>query len=189
MFNYQAGHQNSVESYDYRHFESTSFYSSELSNVQNGNEASAQIDGVILTYVYPIIFIFGVLGNILSLSVLLRKNMRKKSMSSYLSVLSMFDTLSLTCWCLIPYIEYGNKFRLIDWSILTCKGSWFVNYAVGDLSVWLVVAVTVERFIAVCYPLKAAFMCRKKVALKVGSMAVSLLICLFIHSLKHLFNY
>ena len=43
-----------------------------------------------------------------------------------------------------------------------CPQYWFFSYNIYGLSNWIVVCMTFDRFIAVCYPLKAATWCTKK---------------------------
>ncbi|ESN97980.1 hypothetical protein HELRODRAFT_177651 [Helobdella robusta] len=135
-------------------------------NRTDGYLSEKHVDKFISVYIFPIIFFSGVIGNLLSLFVLLGKKMRKNSSSTYLSALTVVDALVLTFAYMIPWIEnFGFVFENV--SIFTCIGRYFLAGFLSNFSVWLIVAVTVERFIAVCFPLKAVAMCRKGNALKV----------------------
>lgn len=126
-----------------------------------------QIQKVILLYVPIIIYIIGVIGNCLSFSVLVRRRMRRVSTYKYLAVLSVVDTIVLTVGLLQLWTGEVTGTSIRNYSDFSCKIVNALGYTVSDLSVWLIIAVTVERFIAVCYPLRAATTCRKKTAIKV----------------------
>lgn len=49
----------------------------------------------LLLYVTPVVLVFGLVGNALSLAVLLRPTMRQRSTYAYLAVLSVADTVVL----------------------------------------------------------------------------------------------
>ncbi|ESN91460.1 hypothetical protein HELRODRAFT_189698 [Helobdella robusta] len=156
--------------------------SNDISHASYDEPTASYINTFILTYIPLIIYIVGVLGNSLSLSVLVRKRMRRVSTYTYLSVLSVVDTLVLTMGLLQLWIgERSNLGWLRDQSNVACKTLNVFSYSMSDLSVWLIIAVTVERFIAVCHPLRAASMCRRRTALKVMLALTSLMLLLNSH--------
>lgn len=121
----------------------------------------------LLLYVPLAIYLVGIVGNFLSFSVLARKRMRRVSTYTYLAVLSVADTFVLTIGLLMLWVGQltGRDVRARDpWS---CKLLNVFSYTASDFSVWLIIAVTVERFIAVCYPLQAASMCTHRTAMRV----------------------
>lgn len=118
-------------------------------------------------YLLMIIYVIGVVGNGLSLTVLLRKRMARVSTYIYLAVLSVFDTVILTTGLLQTWLEELKLVSSKTHSNVGCKLTKLASYVISDSSVWLIISVTAERFIAVCYPLKAASMCRRKIAMKI----------------------
>ena len=84
--------------------------------------------------------------------------MIKYSTYFYLLVLAIADTLVLYVGLFRIWVGrlYGQDFR--DYSDVTCKLTNVVASTVSDFSVWLIVAVTVDRYIVVCHPLKAQVM-------------------------------
>ena len=114
------------------------------------------ISDLLTCYYTPILVFTGSIGNILSVFVFFKTKLRKLSSSYYLAALGISDTLFLFA-IFISWLSFVN-FHLYNRNIV-CQ---FFNYLTGlcsFLSVWFVVAFTVERFIAVLYPLKRQTMC------------------------------
>lgn len=107
-------------------------------------------------YFTPVVIIAGSIGNILSVMVFLRTKLKKLSSSYYLAFLAIFDTGFL--WC--NFIEWlnimGIELHKLD---SFCKLFSWLQYVCAGLSVWLVVAYTIERFVAVMYPLQRQSIC------------------------------
>ncbi|RNA39794.1 FMRFamide receptor-like [Brachionus plicatilis] len=110
----------------------------------------------------------GVLGNILTLIILLQKKMRHTSTSQYLTFLTVFDLLYIvSCFFNNLEIMYSNN-MLIE------QIRPYINlifYPLGDFSAntsaYLILVFTIERFVAVAYPLNSRFWCRPSRARKI----------------------
>ncbi|XP_060081567.1 probable G-protein coupled receptor 139 [Ylistrum balloti] len=113
----------------------------------------------LLLYVPPVMIFIGTIGNILSLAVF-RAYRGKVSTYTYLGALAIMDFLVIYIGLLRLWIAQLSDFDIKDQSNWTCKMVNFLGYVCSDSSVWIIVAVTVERYIAVCYPLKASNQCR-----------------------------
>ena len=144
----------------------------------NSQLSDLQAKTLISLYVLIIIYIIGVVGNSLSLMVLMRKKMARISTYIYLAALSVLDTVVLTTGLLQMWLEELGFVSFRIHSNPGCKMTKVINYVVSDSSVWLIIAVTVERFIAVCHPLKAASICRRKTAVKI-IIFIFIFFCLF----------
>ncbi|KFB48397.1 AGAP005002-PA-like protein [Anopheles sinensis] len=107
-------------------------------------------------YYVPALVLFGSIGNILSVLVFFKTKLRKLSSSYYLAALGLSDTFYLVC-------QFVAWLSMIDIKIymqeLYCRFFTFSSTLSCFLSVWFVVAFTVERFIAVLYPLRRQTMC------------------------------
>jgi heme/copper-type cytochrome/quinol oxidase subunit 2 len=118
-----------------------------------------------LDYIFAILTIVitppGLLGNILTITVLTHKSMRS-STNKYLTALAIWDTVVILT--ALHLMSLSIIFPILLYAIP------FV-YPVGltgqTATIWITVSFTVERYIAVCHPLKAASMCTIRRALVV----------------------
>lgn len=105
--------------------------------------------------------IVGTIGNTLSFAVMCQKSMRGTSAATFLAAIAIGDSLVLYFGELPVVIRYvtglGMKPFPISW--WTCCGQWFSLYTSADIAVWLVLALTVDRFIAVWLPHRAKVLC------------------------------
>lgn len=136
-----------------------------------------------MTYIPPIIIILGTFGNIMSFIILSRKQMRKHSTYTYLAVLSITDLFVLCVGLLKIWVEEFTGYSIQaqhDWS---CRTFVVLLYTASDYSVWLIIAVTVERWIAVCRPLKAPSLCNQRKAVKTIVAILIILMAINLHFL------
>ena len=110
----------------------------------------------------PPLILLGTLGNILSIIVCRRKRMRRFAFSICLVVLALADTviLQVGLWRWWIVLLFNVEIRV--WSSAICKGQLFLMYYAGDVTCWMVVTMTVQRFISVWFPTKAHRFCSKK---------------------------
>ncbi|KAH3793947.1 hypothetical protein DPMN_147475 [Dreissena polymorpha] len=126
-------------------------------------------------YVPPILLVLGTVGNFLSF-VIMSRNMFKISTYSYLALLAIMDSFVLYIGLLRMWISHFA----VDIQIMSnwmCKLVTFVGYVSSVTSVWLIIAVTIERFIAVKFPLKAKRMCNV-VRARMVILSITLATCL-----------
>ena len=127
--------------------------------------------GLFFTYFTPVIFVIGLVGNVLSLVVFASKNMRKLSASIYLAALSISDLMALLFYVLPEWLKHGlpllsgnhNATNFLQENG-TCQFLLYLQYVIKFLSAWLVVCFTVERYIGVCLPLRRKDICDPKSA-------------------------
>lgn len=130
-----------------------------------------------------LIITFGLVGNILTVALLSSPNLRRHSTSIYLRWLAVVDILYLLCSLSVNLIGYVTFFpdTLRDRAYLLCLGLPFLHYTLSYLSVWLLVAVTVDRMIWVVLPFHARKICNHKNAFIVAVSLVGIFTCLDIH--------
>ena len=116
----------------------------------------------ILIFLPPIILILGTIGNILAF-IVLRRYSSKISTYAFLSVLAILDLLVLYIGLFRIWISEISGTDLKLQSDFLCKLLVFLGYVCSDSSVWLIVAVTTERYVAVRFPLRANWMCSLKI--------------------------
>ena len=124
---------------------------------------------LLLLYVPPILLIIGTIGNLFSFAVLMMPSMRRMSTYLYLAALSVTDTLVLFVGLLRLWVGALQGYDIRDRVEWVCKSTNVLGYTVSDYSVWLIIAMTVERYVAVCHPLRAAAFCNRSRAVKVGA--------------------
>ena len=107
-------------------------------------------------YTQPVIVIVGVVGNTLSMLVMFQPHNRHTSFGVYLGILALSDTLVLCTSTSFWLVRLMSSSRLRD---LECQiGAWVIN-ALQMNGYFLIFSLTLDRLIAVRFPLKAVVWC------------------------------
>lgn len=147
--------------------------------IQDTGNSTELWDAFYVQYIFngivmPIVAILGVIGNILTMVVIWQKEMQSTTIL-FLRALVVTDTgiIILGCVSMTPFtislfhpemkyfqdVIYPYIFTPFTYLILTIQ----------QINVWITVAVSIERYIAICHPFKAARLCtRKKVFITLG---------------------
>ncbi|XP_076458564.1 uncharacterized protein LOC143292261 [Babylonia areolata] len=115
----------------------------------------------------PLIVAFGVLGNFLCFVTLVFTSLRNTSTCVYMAVIAVLDSTILVLQLNIiisRYVGYVEFYVGNDWA---CSFHYFLIYFSIHSDVLLLLAMTVDRFIVVKFPLKAPSWCTPKSALKI----------------------
>jgi hypothetical protein len=124
----------------------------------DGNSSFGLIAKSIHLYIYPLFILLGILGNSLSCFIMLM-NVRRDGgypASLYLTLLAFVDGLFLLGSALPDWIsQFNHRLDMRLLSDFSCRFVYWFGHFTTHLSAGLVVGVTVERFIAVQYPLIA----------------------------------
>ena len=132
-------------------------------------------------FVPPLIILLGSAGNVFSFCILRRKPMLKFSTYFYLMILAIADTCVLY-FGLVPFwFNNGIGYNVLAQSVWICRSFVVFNYSVSDFSVWLIIAVTAERYIAVCHPMKKDQLCSQSVARKTVVILFLFMLSLHLH--------
>ncbi|CAH0716685.1 unnamed protein product, partial [Brenthis ino] len=116
-----------------------------------------QVVSDLYLYYTPLLVCLGSIGNLVSVFVFYSSKLRLQSTSQYLSALAISDTIFLL-QLLPPWLSAAQVTSLF-YTGGFCQVFVYVSYVSCCLSAWLVVAFTVERFVAVVYPLRRNAMC------------------------------
>ena len=103
-------------------------------------------------------------GNVMSFNIMRRESMKRSSPGIYFAAIACTDT-STVYWGLVPFVVY--YFTSVDlWTLhpWSCKIIIFMLFSSADSAIWLLVAVTVDRFIAVRFPMKKSRLCTPRKA-------------------------
>ena len=109
---------------------------------------------MIISHGMIVISCIGIIGNFVSLGVLCRKSMRVTSCAFLLISLAVADELASTMNMLNTLND--NYLKGIFYSDAWCKITAYLTSTIEFSSVWILIAMTTERFFAVCFPLKLA---------------------------------
>lgn len=111
------------------------------------------------SFFVSIIFVVGLLGNAMVVYVVWRTRSMRTTTNCYLVSLAVADVLLLISAPLPTIVEY---FLIIDQSIIGaggCSVMVFCQYLGVNLSSLSITAFSVERYIAICHPMKAQTLC------------------------------
>jgi hypothetical protein len=119
-----------------------------------------------------ICLILGLMGNILTLIVLLEKRMRRASTTQYLAALTLFDSLYLIGSFInniqlnYPNTKESNLIPFFNLLFLP-----LTDFS-GNTSAYLILMFTIERYLAVAYPLKSRYWCHPSRARKIIGITI-----------------
>lgn len=121
-------------------------------------------ENVAVTYLYPTILAIGLIGNTLSFFVILKSSIVKSSTGVFLAALSCADSSALIQWVLV---WWRRPIRRTPEYVQTCNVRQLILVLSTHFGALCVIAVTVDRFVAVYFPLKANIVNTRKRAIVV----------------------
>ncbi len=151
------------------------------------NDYSIYVTLRVLVLAIPVIFVIGMLGNIFSLIIMGKKSNQRSSCSIYLMVLALSDCIVILLnfygWVLSDIIGFLNYAKMqFQWD---CILTTYLLYSSSMNGMLNIIAMTFDRWIAVCYPLKASAVCTRHRA-KVTAFVLAI-VCL-VFNISHIFT-
>jgi hypothetical protein len=136
------------------------------------------------TYGGFVLAAFGIIGNFISILVFLSPRFGRQSSYFYLLALALSDLWFLIINLIENTFRNHNHLTHSGINILDrappsiCKSVQYARSVTRFLSMWIIVAFSIERLFVVFYPLKRAEICRRKIARRVVAtlFPISLLI-------------
>lgn len=109
-------------------------------------------------YIWPLLVLFGLTGNFISIFVLTRRRLRRTSTNNYLTILALCDS----CYLILTLIlNFGSHDFFSQYSFT--QTLLFILRPLADFSsntaTWLIVCFTLERTLAVTRPIYAKRTC------------------------------
>ena len=107
----------------------------------------------------------GICGNVFTIRVMLAKNFQRMTVSAFLVTLAVSDTVVIVVSTLNKSTIrslIGTDFRSFD--LTGCRVFFWAYRTPKLVSSWIVVFICIERFIAVCFPLRSKTVCTKRMA-------------------------
>ncbi|XP_062535749.1 QRFP-like peptide receptor [Armigeres subalbatus] len=114
-----------------------------------------------------IIMCLGVIGNIMVPIVILKTKDMRNSTNIFLTNLSIADILVLLVCTPTVLVEVNSPPEVWVLGEEMCKAVPFVELTVAHASVLTILAISFERYYAICEPLKAGYVCTKARALMI----------------------
>ncbi|XP_052782886.1 psychosine receptor-like [Mya arenaria] len=133
--------------------------SEENDDIELNDHLPYRIGNYLWIYGSPVLILVGTVGNILSIIVLLRPRLRDTTTMFYLTCLSIGDLFTLYTGLLRYWIYRTFDIDVRNLSNASCKIHTFLVYLSLDFTVWVLVCVTVDRFLSVSMPFRAKRLC------------------------------
>ncbi|OQR71769.1 neuropeptides capa receptor-like, partial [Tropilaelaps mercedesae] len=108
---------------------------------------------ITMTVLYSVIFITGVFGNICTCLVIALNRYMHTATNYYLFSLSISDLLLLLLGLPNDTIQLWASETKVSWTFCIARG--FLSETATDASILTITAFTIERYVAICHPLRA----------------------------------
>ena len=114
---------------------------------------SFKIANFISIYWFPFLVPIGLIGNTLSFLVMIKPNNRRMSTCIYMAAISINDNIMM-CICFHDYLV--SVLHIHNWKRIECKLSVFLTLFALQNGTFQVLAMTLDKYIAIKWPHKAA---------------------------------
>ena len=112
-----------------------------------------KVEAFIAKYWFPILIPLGLLGNTLSFLVMVKPNNRKVSTCIYMAAISLGDNLMM---CIGIHDYCISVMNTHGWHVVECKMSAFLAFFTLQCVTYLILVMTIDKFVAIKWPHRAA---------------------------------
>ncbi|XP_071944585.1 allatostatin-A receptor-like [Antedon mediterranea] len=116
------------------------------------------VDKIVITIFMPIVVIFGIIGNIMIITVIAKNQRMRTSVYVYLANLAIADMLFLTLapdlsWTSIVNGPIRDEYNIGVEQKWICKFNFYVVDTTVQVAIFTIVAMSIERYRAICHPI------------------------------------
>lgn len=140
-----------------------------------------QIEDLIWMYCSPPIFIVGIIGNVLTVLVTSRRPTRCTSSGVYLTGMSVAAIGVYLFGLLCQWLRACGFINLTEQGPWSCRFNKFIYYSSGDIAIWNLTLLNVDRLVAVCLPLRKADICTHRRAVTFSAVVIVLTVAKNLH--------
>ena len=132
-------------------------------------------------YWFPILVLIGLVGNTLSFLVMIQPNNRKMSTCIYMAAISIIDNLMM---CLALHYWLVTVVKIHELHLWECKTISYLTNSSLQSSTYQVLAMTIDKYIAIKWPHKAAVYSTSK---RVRTIPFGVIVSALSYNVPHLF--
>ena len=140
-----------------------------------------KIGNLTATYYYIVFIPVGIVGNTLSFLIMIKPNNRKLSTCIYMAAISINDNIMMYMIC---HDYLVSVVQIHEWKPFECNFLAFLALFALQNSTFLVVAMTIDKYIAIKWPHKAATYSTPR---RSKMITVGVYVCVFIYNIPHFF--
>ena len=133
---------------------------------------------IVTVYGFPAVFIPGLVGNVLCIITLQKKQFSNNNVSLLLTLLAVVDLFGLCCRGIPIWLEAMDISYVFVSSTVMCKIWGYLVFLFIQLAAWILVLITTERLIIVQWPLKHNSYVTRRVLL-ISVLMISLVLLAF----------
>jgi hypothetical protein len=129
-----------------------------LSSIETNSLLLSHVRTIVKFYIWPLLVLFGLTGNCLSILVLTRRRLIRTSTNNYLTILAVFDSCYLFVTLLLNFGSHKtfSKYSLTQTFLYILRP--LADFS-SNTATWLIVCFTLERTLAVAKPIYAKRSC------------------------------
>ena len=120
-------------------------------------DPTTKISNIIINLLMINVLLFGFIGNFLCFKLFLSTKLSKYPISVYFKSISIFDSIVLIEGVNF-FIKLNFGFYLSQLNNVMCKIDYYFTYVTSPISPWLMVVVSLDRFLSSAFPNRFLFL-------------------------------